>query len=248
MAPTTAAALAVAVPPSNIGEHLLRLLENEEGADVTFQVGRRDSPRAHALVLSARSPVLRATLSDEQKKKNPVLRRMVVLVEGIGEAAFEALLHFAYADALPAKTTAELLGSGSETTVRARMEAAGELIAAAERYGMERMQLLCERALCEAVADAETAAATLVLADRIECQQLKAFCVEFIAAEPGVLRGMMGTDAYMLLKESCPVVLVDIMEKVVAALDAQAQGNCKGSSPAPSKRRKSMYDLPLIAR
>jgi hypothetical protein len=116
-------------------------------------------------------------------------------VDGVGEAAFGALLHFAYADALPAATTAELLAAATgEAAIGARMEAAGDLIATADRYGMERMRLLCERALCEAVVDADTAAATLVLAVRMRCAQLKAFCVHYLAS-PGVLKAMMGTDA-----------------------------------------------------
>jgi speckle-type POZ protein len=158
-------------------------------------------------------------------------------VDGVGEAAFGALLHFAYADALPAATTAELRAAAAgEAAIGARMEAAGDLIAEADRYGMERMRLLCERALCDGVVDADTAAATLVLAVRMRCAQLKAFCVEYLAS-PGVLKAMMGTDAYVSCKELCPEVLVEIMEKIVAPLLVeQGNGNGNGSPPIPRQR------------
>jgi speckle-type POZ protein len=214
----------VEVPSSNIGEQLLSLLESKEGADILFHVGGGRVFVAHTLVLAARSPVFRATFS-ELKQQNSIL------VDVVGEAAFGALLHFAYADALPAATTAELRAAATgEAAIGARMDAAGDLIAAADRYGMERMRLLCE-----AVVDADTAAATLVLAVRMRCAQLKAFCVHYLAS-PGVLKAMMGTDAYVSLKELCPEVLVEIMEKVVAPLLVE-QGGGNGSSPAPTPSR-----------
>jgi speckle-type POZ protein len=221
----------VEVPPSNIGEQLLRLLESKEGADVTFLVGSLEFA-AHTLVLSARSPVFRETFSQQKQQQKNSVR-----VDGVGEAAFAALLHFAYADVLPATTTAELLAAATgNAAIGARMEAARDLIAVADRYGMDRMRLLCERALCEAVVNADTAASTLVLAVRMRCAQLKTFCVEYLAS-PGVLKAMMGTDAYLSLKELCPDVLVEIMEKVVTELLlVQANANGSGSSPAPTRR------------
>ncbi|KAM0868778.1 hypothetical protein ACQ4PT_041115 [Festuca glaucescens] len=118
----------VGVPPSNIGEQLLRLLESKEGADV----GCREFT-AHTLVLAARSPVFRAMFSQQNS----------VHVDSVGEAAFGALLHYAYADPLPMTTMAELLAAAiGDAAIGARMEAAGLLIAAADRYCMERMRLL----------------------------------------------------------------------------------------------------------
>ncbi|KAG0522989.1 hypothetical protein BDA96_07G084900 [Sorghum bicolor] len=50
-----------APPPPNITEHLAKLLETGEGADVTFVVGG-ETFVAHKFLLAARSPVLRAEL------------------------------------------------------------------------------------------------------------------------------------------------------------------------------------------
>ncbi|KAL6847475.1 hypothetical protein ACP4OV_023328 [Aristida adscensionis] len=53
--PAGASAAAIAVPPPDMGEHLLRFLETERGCDVTFQVGDREF-EAHRLVMAMRSP------------------------------------------------------------------------------------------------------------------------------------------------------------------------------------------------
>jgi len=64
---------------------------------------------------------------------------------------------------------------------------AQHMLAAADRYGMERLKLLCEAKLCEDVA-INTVATTLALAEQHHCLQLKAECVKFIALREN-LRG-----------------------------------------------------------
>lgn len=46
-------------PPSDVGDHLGRLLDRADGSDVAFVVGGEAFP-AHRAVLAARSPVFRA--------------------------------------------------------------------------------------------------------------------------------------------------------------------------------------------
>lgn len=64
---------------------------------------------------------------------------------------------------------------------------AQHLLAAADRYGLERLRLLCEAKLCENVA-INNVATTLALAEQHHCFQLKAVCLKFIAV-PENLRG-----------------------------------------------------------
>lgn len=64
---------------------------------------------------------------------------------------------------------------------------AQHLLAAADRYALERLRLLCEVKLCEDVA-INTVATTLALADQHHCFQLKDVCLKFIAL-PENLRG-----------------------------------------------------------
>ena len=65
---------------------------------------------------------------------------------------------------------------------------AQHLLAAADRYGLERLRLKCEASLCEDVA-INTVATTLALAEQHHCFQLKAVCLKFIATSEN-LRGL----------------------------------------------------------
>jgi len=62
------------------------------------------------------------------------------------------------------------------------------LLAAADRYGLERVRLMCETSLCEDVA-INTVATTLALAEQHHCFQLKEVCLKFVA-QPENLRGI----------------------------------------------------------
>jgi speckle-type POZ protein len=88
-----------------------------------------------------------------------------------------------------------------------------ELLAAADRFGLERVRLMCEKALCEAM-DGENAAAALRLADRHHCQKLEAFCIHYISSTPGALKNVMATEAFQELKESRPSILTELLHKL----------------------------------
>jgi len=55
------------------------------------------------------------------------------------------------------------------------------LLAAADRYGLDRLKLLCESKLCDEIT-VETVPTTLSLAEQHRCTQLKAACLKFAAA------------------------------------------------------------------
>lgn len=98
------------------------------------------------------------------------------------ECAFQALLHFIYWDVLP--DMEELTGMNS---MWASTLMAQHLLAASDRYGLDRLRLLCEANLCEDVT-INTVATTLALAEQHHCFQLKSVCLKFIAL-PENLRG-----------------------------------------------------------
>ncbi|KAL2565652.1 hypothetical protein AAZV13_19G119600 [Glycine max] len=101
-----------------------------------------------------------------------------------------------------------------QNTQRIKVEdmEAPHLLAAADRYGLERLRLMCEASLCEDVA-INTVATTLALAEQHHCFQLKAVCLKFIATSEN-LRAVMQTDGFEYLKESCPSVLTELLEYV----------------------------------
>ncbi|XP_031285461.1 BTB/POZ and MATH domain-containing protein 2-like [Pistacia vera] len=192
----------IAVPPSNIGQHLGKLLESGKRTDVNFEVDG-EVFAAHKLVLAARSPVFRAQLFGPMKDQNT----QRIKVEDMEAPVFKALLHFIYWDTVP--DMEEITGMNSKWASTLMSQ---HLLAAADRYGLDRLRLLCETNLCEDVA-INTVATTLALAEHHHCFQLKAVCLKFVAM-PENLRAVMQTDGFEYLKESCPSVLTELLEYV----------------------------------
>ncbi|CAK9175849.1 unnamed protein product [Ilex paraguariensis] len=192
----------IPVPPSDIGQHFGQLLESGEGTDVSFEVNG-EIFAAHKLVLAARSPVFRAQLFGPMKDQNT----QFISVEDMEAPVFKALLHFIYWDSLP--DMEELTGMNSKWASTLMSQ---HLLAAADRYGLDRLRLLCEGNLCEDVA-INTVATTLALAEQHHCFQLKSVCLDFVA-NPENLRAVMQTDGFGYLKESCPSVLTELLEYV----------------------------------
>uniref|UniRef100_A0A5B7BT34 Putative BTB/POZ and MATH domain-containing protein 2-like n=1 Tax=Davidia involucrata TaxID=16924 RepID=A0A5B7BT34_DAVIN len=193
---------AIDLPPSNIGQHFGQLLESGEGTDIKFEVDG-EIFAAHKLVLAARSPVFRAQLFGPLKDHNT----QYIRIEEIEAPVFKALLHFIYWDTLP-----DMQELGDLYLKWASTLMAQHLLAAADRYGLDRLRLLCEAKLCEDVA-INTVATTLALAEQHHCFQLKAVCLKFVAL-PENLKAVMQTEGFEHLKESCPSVLTELLEYV----------------------------------
>ncbi|XP_062108472.1 BTB/POZ and MATH domain-containing protein 2-like [Humulus lupulus] len=192
----------IAVPPPDISKHFGNILQSERGSDVSFEVDG-EVFAAHKLVLAARSPVFRAQLFGPLKDKNT----HHIKVEDIEAPVFKALLHFIYWDALP--DMEELVGLNTKW---ASTMMAQHLLAAADRYALERLRLLCEAKLCEDIS-INTVATTLALAEQHHCFQLKDVCLKFVAL-PENLKAVMETDGFEYLKESCPSVLTELLQYV----------------------------------
>ncbi|KAJ3698077.1 hypothetical protein LUZ61_001782 [Rhynchospora tenuis] len=192
----------IPVPPSNMAEQIGWLLESGKGTDVTFEVDGEMFP-AHKLVLAARSPVFMAQLFGPMKDKD----MQSIKIEDMEAPVFKALLHFIYWDKLP--DIEELTGLNTKwvSTLMAQ-----HLLAAADRYALERLKLCCEKKLCEEVA-INTVATTLALAEQHHCHQLKSICLKFVAM-PENLRAVMQTEGFEYLKISCPSVLTELLEYV----------------------------------
>ncbi|KAK3189938.1 hypothetical protein Dsin_029499 [Dipteronia sinensis] len=192
----------IAVPPSDIGKHFGKLLEGGIDTDVNFEVDE-EKFAAHKLVLATRSPVFRAQLFGPLKDQNT----QCIKIEDMEAPVFKTLLHFIYWDALPDMEEFMGLSSKGVSTLMAQ-----HLLAAADRYALERLKLLCEAKLCEDVA-INTVATTLALAEQHHCFQLKNVCLKFVAL-PENLKAVMQTDGYEYLEESCPSVLTELLHYV----------------------------------
>uniref|UniRef100_A0A0E0G5F8 MATH domain-containing protein n=1 Tax=Oryza nivara TaxID=4536 RepID=A0A0E0G5F8_ORYNI len=113
---------------------------------------------------------------------------------------FRLLLHFMYNDSLP------------ETWSQDAMMAQ-HLLVAADWYNVGRLKLICEEKLAKHI-DCNMVATTLVLAEQHSCQGLKEACLEFLAS-PTNLERMMRTDGYKHLKISCPIVLNELIARLL---------------------------------
>ncbi|CAL4979521.1 unnamed protein product [Urochloa decumbens] len=116
----------VTVPPSDMHQHIGRLLSSGAEADVTFQVGE-ETFAAHRLVLGARSSVFMAELFGPMKEKHT----SQIHVEDIEPGVFKAMLHYIYTDSLPE------MEKGDASAM------AQHLLVAADRYSVERLKEAC---------------------------------------------------------------------------------------------------------
>ena len=198
----TAAPVYVAVPASDLHQHLGDLLRAEKGADVVFDVGGRTFA-AHRCVLAARSPVFRAELFGAMKESDAASGG-VIRVDDMEARVFSGLLHFVYTDMFP-ETSKEVEGEEEEE----EDVVAQHLLVAADRYGMERLKLMCEDKLCKYI-DVGTVAAILTLADQHHCHGLKKACFEFLSSAAN-LRAVAATDGLKHLTSSCPSVLEEFL-------------------------------------
>lgn len=87
--------------------------------------------------------------------------------------AVQALLHFIYRDTL---TEEEYLESSSSLSERL----AAKLLAAADKYNLPRLRLMCESVLCKDIS-VSSVANILALADRYHAMDLKSVCLKFAA-------------------------------------------------------------------
>ncbi|CAM8891508.1 hypothetical protein QQ045_026351 [Rhodiola kirilowii] len=207
----------IGVPASNIGQHFGHLLESGKRVDVKFEVDG-EIFAAHKLVLAARSPVFRAQLFGPMKNQN----LDCIQIEDMEASVFKAMLHYIYWDSLP--DMEEIMGINSKV---ASILMSQHLLAAADRYGLERLKVLCEAKLCENVG-INTVATTLALAEHHHCTQLKSVCMKFVA-RPENLRAVMQADGYDYLQQSCPSVLTELLDYVARFKEHSIPGRRRGN-------------------
>ncbi|CAI5476914.1 unnamed protein product [Closterium sp. Yama58-4] len=186
--------VSIPIPPSQMGKDYEVLLYSGEGCDVTFDVGD-ETVSAHRVILAARSPVLKALLYGPMRDR----REGNIPVTDIEAPVFKALLHFIYTDDLPSS------GPSAFTPIMAQ-----HLLAAADRYALDRLRLICESKLCETV-DADTVATTLALAEQHNAKRLKNVCLQFAAQN---LASVIQSEGFEHLRISCPSLQAELLQAV----------------------------------
>ncbi|PVH31828.1 hypothetical protein PAHAL_9G243300 [Panicum hallii] len=192
------------VPESDLHQHLSSLLQSEERTDVTFEVGG-ETFSAHKRVLAARSAVFRADLFGPIKDTNT---DGVISIHDMESKVFKLLLTFIYDDSWP-HMKEEKTEDNADADVMWQ-----QLLVAADRYGLERLKLMCETMLCRYI-NATTVAAILALAEEHHCRELKEDCLDFLDS-PAHLQDVMAAGGLEQLRSSCPSVLIDRIAKLAS--------------------------------
>ncbi|GJN20630.1 hypothetical protein PR202_gb08030 [Eleusine coracana subsp. coracana] len=188
----------VTVPPPDLHRHLGHLLDTKKGADVVFHVSGKTFA-AHRFVLAARSPVFDAELFSGMKETDAA---GVIRIADMEPGVFKALLRFVYSDSLPE------MKKGEEDAM------CQHLLVAADRYGIERLKLMCEENLCNYIT-VHTAAIILTLAEQHNCSGLKRACLDFLKA-PANLRAVVASDGFEHLSTSCPSIKKDLLDALAS--------------------------------
>lgn len=189
---------AISVPPSDIVQHLGTMLESKDGADVSFIVGN-ETFHAHRALLAARSRVFRAELLGSMAEA----KMTSITLHDIAPATFKHMLQFVYTDTFPGD--AELGECPSEMICH--------LLAAADRYALDRLKLSCARKLWDTVS-VDTVAATLACAEMYNCSELKIKCIDFMAKEENFRKAVL-TDDFVQLVQQFPSIVAELRERPV---------------------------------
>jgi len=146
------------VPDCKLSDDLGGLFENSQFADAVLFCGGREF-QCHKAILAARSQVFQAMFEhDMEEKKNSRVE-----VKDVEADVMAEMLRFIY--------------TGRTATSLDTM--AADLLAAADKYALERLKVMCEEALCNGLT-VENVSDVLILADLHSAEQLKAQAIEFI--------------------------------------------------------------------
>ncbi|CAL5005164.1 unnamed protein product [Urochloa decumbens] len=186
----------IPVPPSDIAEHLGTLLDSTDGSDVLFIIDS-EMFQAHRAVLAARSPVFKAELLGSMVEATTPS----ISLQDIAPATFKLMLQFMYTDTFPGDGE---LGDYPFKTIQ-------HLLAAADRYALDRLKLMCAQKLWDNVS-VDTVAATLACAEMYNCQELKIKCIDFFAMEKNFRKAVL-TDGFVQLVQQFPSIVAELRER-----------------------------------
>jgi speckle-type POZ protein len=196
-APVTAPSTAEEEFPG-LGHDLAMMSHKQQLTDVSFDVDG-ESFSAHRLVLAARSPVFRAELYGSMAES----KMASITIQEMGASTFRSMLHYMYHGSLP---------DAGKADVSSTMAEYQRLLAAADRYGVERLKKICEDKLCVNSITVDNVVSTLELAERHVCPKFKASCLDFLSDGEN-LKMVATTDEYFNLMQSVPSVLVEVRNR-----------------------------------
>jgi hypothetical protein len=161
--------MGVVVPPSTLSTHMLAVLRDGIGTDVTLRAGdgaggsgstsqHSDSVRAHRAILAARCDVFRAMFTIGMKEAS----QDTVVLSDIHPHTLQMLVEYLYTDELEIPS-----------------EFAVDLFIVADRYRLERLQRMCECVILNSLST-ENVCHILETADALNATQLRGIAFRWI--------------------------------------------------------------------
>jgi speckle-type POZ protein len=190
----------ILLPPPSKGNHLSKLLDEMDGTDVSFTTNGQTF-HAHRAVLAARSPFFKTKFfgsGADTTSSN-------INLDEIEPATFKVLLKFIYTGALPGDD-----GLGCSPP----LEMFHHLFAAADKYGLHRLKLICAQKLWENVS-LDSIANTLDSAEMYNCLELKTKCIDFLVADENFNKVVL-TEGFVHLGQKFPSLIAELRERVEA--------------------------------
>lgn len=148
---------AVKVQECNLSCQLGNLLDTGLLSDVSLLADGQEY-KAHKAILAARSPVFGAMFEHEMEER----KNGRVEIPDVDSDVFREMLQFIYT------------GKTSKLD-----QMAAELLAAADKYALDRLKVMCEESLCSSLS-IDNVCSVLILADLHCASHLKEYAVEFV--------------------------------------------------------------------
>ncbi|CAO2628114.1 Speckle-type POZ protein [Lemmus lemmus] len=185
------AQLGIAIPTCTLVDELGELWENSHFTDCCLVVAGQEF-QAHKAILAARSPVFRAMFKNDMEES----RKNRIEIHDLEPQVFKTMVGFIY--------------TGKAPDLHSMADA---VLAAADKYGLERLKVMCERALCQDLS-VENAAHTLFIADLHSAVQLKTQALNFITAHASEVSE---TSSWKTVVDSYPHLLAEVYVSLASA-------------------------------
>lgn len=171
---------------SSLPDDLKGIYDDKCLTDVKLKTKTKSFP-AHKAVLCARSPVFKATLTNDMKEKI----NNVIHVDDLDDETVQQLLLFLYSDKVENQ----------------QWESAIKLYYASDKYAVEKLKLMCSSFLLASLS-ASTASEVLLLADRHSDTDFKKSVEDFILNHE---EQVFGSDEWEKLTETNPLLVSKTM-------------------------------------
>ncbi|XP_076431435.1 speckle-type POZ protein-like [Peromyscus maniculatus bairdii] len=179
------------VPRCTLAEELGELWENSQFTDCCLVVAGQEF-QAHKAILAARSPVFRAMFQHDMEES----RKNGIEIHDLEPQVFKTMMDFIYTGKAPDLDSM-----------------AAAVMAAADKYGLERLKVMCEDALFRDLS-VENAAHTLFLAHLHRARQLKTEALDFITAHAFEVSE---TSGWKTIVETCPQLVAEAYHSLASA-------------------------------